>query len=200
MDTLDKLLRKYMDEAAKAVEPAYNDVRAGIHGRMKLRSAMRIGTLLSVSAVIVMIALWALVIPTGYPSIMPSNGFASGYQSDEPAIAAAPAPPELVLIPTANNTNISDPGHKVPVQMYVYENNEAVERMIADNVAIAQLAHDKGDLRQAVTVYLNLARTLLLHDKTDKAIWSADKAIELAKRSADAKLVNEAQHLRDSLD
>ena len=65
MDTIDKLLQKYMDEAAKAVEPAYNEVRAGIHERMKMRSAIRIGTLVSVSAVIVMIALWALVIPTG---------------------------------------------------------------------------------------------------------------------------------------
>lgn len=199
MDTLDKLLRKYMDEAAKAVEPAYNDVRAGIHGRMKLRSAMRIGTLLSVSAVIVMIAMWALVIPTGYPGIMPSNSSASSNRPDVEVITAAPAPPQLVLVPTAN-AEISEPGHKVPVQMYVFRNNEAVEQMIADNVAIAQAAQDKGDLQQAVTVYSNLARTLLLHDKVDKSIWAADKAIELAKRTDDVKLINEAQHLRDSLD
>ena len=84
--------------------------------------------------------------------------------------------------------------------MYVFRNSEAVEQMIADNVAIAQAAQDRGDLQQAVTVYLNLARTLLLHDNTEKTIWAADKAIELAKRSEDVRLINEAQHLRDSLD
>ena len=130
---------------------------------------------------------------------MPSNSFAADNRLDEEVITAAPAPPQLVLIPTAS-AEISEPGHKVPVQMYVFRNSEAVEQMIADNVAIAQAAQDRGDLQQAVTVYLNLARTLLLHDNTEKTIWAADKAIELAKRSEDVRLINEAQHLRDSLD
>lgn len=188
MDSLDKLLQKHSEQAAKAVEPVYDEVRASIHSRMRVRSALRIGTLLMATSAILILGWWTIVSPTTQPTVIAGNGdFGDAVPTDN---VAAPAPPELILNASKNSAH-TEPGHTLPVQIYVNKNEEAVSAMIEGNVSIAQSAEEKGDFKQAASAYMNLARTLDLYDKNEQMQWATDKAAEMAAKTSDARFIEE---------
>ncbi|MCO6466483.1 MAG: hypothetical protein J5I53_07700 [Bradyrhizobiaceae bacterium] len=195
MDSLDRLLQKYNDDTAHAVEPVYAEVRALIHKKMKRRILAMYG--FGTGAVLVMsVGIYMLLSGSDdYAKVIPHSEPITG-----PAVVSTVAynPPALILNPTGGQAMEKD-GHRQPLQMYVLRNSEAVNQLVDDQMAIAQVAQDRGDIRAAARAYVELARTLEVHGMDEKAVWASQQALTLAQKLQDSQLVLEVQRLLDSL-
>lgn len=194
MDPLDKLLTNYVAEAERAAAPAYDQARELIHKRMRIRSAILWGGSLGGIA-IVSLGLW-LVLSAGfdYARVIPAENEGIVVTQD---VGSANNPPAIVLAPSTDGGIVKKDGRKEPIRMYVNHNDDAIDRLVADGVSVASLAQSKGDLKKAALVYLELAKTLELHDQTDKVLWATGKALEFANSISDPSLAAEIATIRD---
>jgi hypothetical protein len=194
MNRLDQLLNKYIETTAKAVEPEYEKTRNEILSQIKPSAPM--GTIATVASLAVVTGLfWMLstspdVVRVAHvPQIVPAVE-SHAVVTEQPAPQTAPATPRVTT---------RSAGRTEPVQFAVVPNTSAVEKLVQDQVAIADAAVARDDHQAAATTYFNLARTLELNGNTSKAMWALDRAAAEAQAAGSRELGDEIAAFRNTL-
>ncbi len=192
MKPLDQLLKQYAEVTANAVEPQYEKTRADLHARIKPRGN-RVGPILGVAALLTVLSL--LVFQSNRTVVQVTSTPSLETSSTQPTFEFT-APAEQAPVKA---TQPAGPGRSEPVAFRVEKNVAAVDKLIDDQVALAGVSEQRGDLAAAAQTYFNLARTLNLHDRKDKVQWSLDAAERLARSANETRLLQEIASFRNSI-